>query len=118
MRDWYPGQVSRPGQTLTDDTGEARSRRGEPVPGLVLVFSNGVPVLRAEEHGKDGIVLGRSSFAGRPVDDERVSTRHARVARTGAGWSVADLGSRNGTFLNGDRVVPEGFDARGGVVRV
>ncbi len=39
------------------------------------------------------------------VDDEQVSTLHAELERIGGQWTVADDGlSRNGTFLNGDRV--------------
>ena len=37
-------------------------------------------------------------------DDGFVSTVHARVFRRGDEVFVEDLGSRNGTFLNGDRV--------------
>ena len=36
--------------------------------------------------------------------DPRLSQRHARLARTGDTWSVEDLGSRNGTFVDGARV--------------
>jgi len=35
------------------------------------------------------------------LDDARVSARHARIEWTGRGWSVHDLGSKNGTFLSG-----------------
>ncbi len=34
-----------------------------------------------------------------------MSRRHARIAWTGAGYIVEDLGSTNGTFVNGERVV-------------
>jgi pSer/pThr/pTyr-binding forkhead associated (FHA) protein/S1-C subfamily serine protease len=33
-----------------------------------------------------------------------VSTRHAEIRFEGGGWVVADLGSRNGTYLNGRRL--------------
>src|SRR5512144_2659046 len=51
--------------------------------------------------------LGRDAAATIPFmgDDARVvSTRHAEVRQAGDGWQLADLGSRNGTFLNGRRV--------------
>ncbi len=34
-------------------------------------------------------------------DDPRVSARHASIEWTGRGWSLHDLGSKNGTFLGG-----------------
>ncbi len=36
-----------------------------------------------------------------PAEDLQVSGRHAAFTRGPAGWTVEDLGSRNGTFLNG-----------------
>lgn len=35
-------------------------------------------------------------------DDLRVSRRHAMLERLAAGWSVSDLDSTNGTFVNGE----------------
>lgn len=54
----------------------------------------------------DGLVLGRElDHPGVALDaDLQVSRRHAVVARGGQGWVVRDLGSRNGTFVNGSRV--------------
>jgi pSer/pThr/pTyr-binding forkhead associated (FHA) protein len=37
-------------------------------------------------------------------DDEFVSTVHARLFRRGDDLLVEDLGSRNGTFVNGEQV--------------
>jgi pSer/pThr/pTyr-binding forkhead associated (FHA) protein len=36
--------------------------------------------------------------------DPRVSLRHATVERTAEGWLLRDAGSRNGTWVNGERV--------------
>jgi hypothetical protein len=38
------------------------------------------------------------------LDDDEVSRRHAAIRGSGAGLAIEDLGSRNGTFVNGERV--------------
>lgn len=38
------------------------------------------------------------------VDDLLVSRRHAELRHTAGAWELTDLGSGNGTFVNGDRV--------------
>ena len=55
---------------------------------------------------KDELVIGREvSGEGRLTDDHELSRRHARVARNASGQvTIEDLGSANGTFVNGERV--------------
>jgi phosphoserine phosphatase RsbU/P len=50
------------------------------------------------------VVIGRSSKAGLPIADLRLSREHARLTCDGDHWTVEDLGSHNGTYLNGTRV--------------
>jgi pSer/pThr/pTyr-binding forkhead associated (FHA) protein len=50
------------------------------------------------------LTVGRGRDADLVLADELVSRRHARVSRSGAGAVVEDLGSRNGTFVNGNQV--------------
>ncbi|MFN0248015.1 MAG: FHA domain-containing protein, partial [Kofleriaceae bacterium] len=54
----------------------------------------------------DGIdvTFGRSRGATITLDHEKVSRMHARVRRRGDVIDVEDLGSRNGTRVNGDKV--------------
>jgi transcriptional regulator with PAS, ATPase and Fis domain len=60
----------------------------------------------------EGVELGRGTFGGTEVDDERVSRKHAKVALDGARWTITDHGSRNGTFVDGEKVTgARTFDA-------
>ena len=51
-----------------------------------------------------GLVLGRDRPAEVIVEDPFASARHARIAPRGPYTFVEDLGSTNGTYLNGSRV--------------
>jgi DNA-binding NtrC family response regulator len=110
--------MGRSGQTITDETGVASIAAGAPVPGLVLIFSKEAPSLRAEPLKKEGLEIGRASFAGKPLDDDRISGTHARVAFDGEAWTVEDLGSRNGTHVNGEPIASKVSLASAGVLRV
>lgn len=39
-----------------------------------------------------------------PVKDDRVSTKHAALSEQGGGLIVTDMGSRNGTLVNGQKI--------------
>lgn len=49
-------------------------------------------------------VVGRDPAAAFVLEDPLVSRQHLRVVNAGGQWQVEDLGSRNGTRLNGRRV--------------
>src|SRR5438874_2507078 len=82
-------------------TGRARQPRQ---PGVVVVFSGGAPLVRVVP--VDGPVrIGREpGDGGLALDDPRMSRAHCEIARDGKGWSVRDLASRNGTFVDGVRI--------------
>lgn len=50
------------------------------------------------------LVVGRSAGADLAIDDASMSRRHARLFFDAGHWFVEDLGARNGTSLNGQRV--------------
>ncbi|MEZ4302198.1 MAG: FHA domain-containing protein [Polyangiaceae bacterium] len=49
-------------------------------------------------------LFGRSSACSPRIEDPRVSGEHARITWLGEAWELKDLGSRNGTFLNGHKL--------------
>jgi pSer/pThr/pTyr-binding forkhead associated (FHA) protein len=57
------------------------------------------------EPGMAQVSVGRLESSDLRLDwDEGVSRLHARFERSGEDWSIVDDSSRNGTFVNGERV--------------
>ena len=57
--------------------------------------------------------IGRSSDCQVVLSDPNVSRRHAEIRHIGEGYSLIDLGSTNGTEVNGQRVGGDGAYERG-----
>jgi FHA domain/Domain of unknown function (DUF1707) len=66
-----------------------------------------VPVLALPSGPVRQVVLGRSRSCDCVVAEASVSRRHAELRREGERWLLRDLGSLNGTRVNGMRVVEE-----------
>ena len=65
------------------------------------------------------VTIGKASSNEVPLDhDETVSRLHAVLENLGFAWSIRDMGSRNGTYLNGDRITAERVLRSGDEVRV
>ncbi|MGH7633635.1 MAG: FHA domain-containing protein, partial [Gemmatimonadaceae bacterium] len=50
------------------------------------------------------LLVGRAASSDIPIFDPTISRRHASLCSSAAGVEVSDLGSSNGTFVNGVRV--------------
>ena len=70
---------------------------------MKLVAVTGSPSIRVT--GGRTFVVGRALACDLPVQDPTVSRRHAELELSGAGVRMRDLGSTNGTYLDGQRVV-------------
>jgi pSer/pThr/pTyr-binding forkhead associated (FHA) protein len=53
------------------------------------------------------IVVGRLSSVDVVLSDPNVSRRHAELRRDGPAWVIVDLGSTNGTYVNGKQVTEQ-----------
>ncbi len=53
---------------------------------------------------EDGLVLGRGADVDVPLSTASISREHCQVSRGASGIIVEDLGSTNGTFIDGQRV--------------
>jgi pSer/pThr/pTyr-binding forkhead associated (FHA) protein len=79
-------------------------RRGEPF--LVYRDARGTQVVRELGSAESKLAVGRGESAGIRLDfDPEVSSLHAELERIGDDWVLVDDGlSRNGSFVNGERV--------------
>jgi transcriptional regulator with PAS, ATPase and Fis domain len=84
----------------------ARSARRELVLAIVHHARDEHLGARIPLAGRGALVLGRSStaFGRRALDEPLISRRHAEIALEAGRLSVRDLGSHNGTHVNGARI--------------
>ena len=64
------------------------------------------------------VLIGRGADAAIRLDDDYVSTRHARIASSGDQWFVEDLGSTNGTYVGSVRITQPTTMTLGTQVRI
>lgn len=95
------GVAASPRPAPVDDSGATRVRMA--VPKLVLrgvsgaAFGKTFPITGT-------VVIGRQADCDISIPSEEISRRHAQLKPTPAGLAVEDLGSSNGTYINGKRV--------------
>jgi pSer/pThr/pTyr-binding forkhead associated (FHA) protein len=72
--------------------------------------------LRAEQGERVGqtyrpdrpvVTVGRAQDSDLQLQEQGISRRHARLQSGAQGWTITDLGSTNGTFVNGRRLPPQ-----------
>jgi transcriptional regulator with PAS, ATPase and Fis domain len=110
--------VRRSGETIEDVSSVAAGP--PPTPTVVLVAVGTEVVHRTYVVGDRPLLVGRVGAVGDGVelDDDRVSRQHASIERRARQWIVRDLGSRNGTFLDGERLQGDAQASGDRVVRV
>ena len=79
----------------------ARKRRGSPTK---LVVTEGSNAGETVSLSGETVTLGRGGDSTIRLDDDYVSTRHARFVTNGEEWFIEDMGSTNGTYIGSTRV--------------
>jgi pSer/pThr/pTyr-binding forkhead associated (FHA) protein len=93
----------------------ARRPRGAPTHVEIVDGANAGEKVSLDEAP---LLIGRGSDAQIRLDDDYVSTRHARIAASGEQWFVEDLGSTNGTYLGAQRLTQPATLQLGSRVRI
>lgn len=65
---------------------------------------------------QEAMSIGRDPLSDIVLDDPEVSRQHARLTRVGEGYHLQDVGSTNGTFVDGQRLTGESVPLKPGQV--
>ena len=98
-----------------NDAGSGRRRKSL---NLALEFIE--PLDRENERleVETAVVIGRSAECDVRLEDNFLSSRHARIANDGGDLSIEDLGSTNGTYVNQELVKGRVHLERGDIIQV
>ncbi|MGH3509886.1 MAG: FHA domain-containing protein FhaB/FipA [Nocardioidaceae bacterium] len=92
-----------------------RTPRGAPTQVAIVEGANSGESIPLEQAP---LLIGRGTDAAIRLDDDYVSTRHARIASSGGQWFVEDLGSTNGTYIGSHRITQPTTLQLGSQVRI
>jgi len=82
---------------------------------ILLKFND--KLLKTIETDKEVITIGRNADNDIQIDNLSVSKKHAKITRDKGGYSIEDLNSTNGTYLN-EKMISKGQMSHQDVVTV
>jgi DNA-binding winged helix-turn-helix (wHTH) protein len=91
--------VQRYGYAFAADVAEAPSAPGAPLSSCSLEWQGGRVTLGQGDH-----LIGRDPDTAARIKDPSVSRHHARLRIAGSEVTLEDLGSKNGTLVNGEPI--------------
>jgi hypothetical protein len=99
-----PMAVGPAAAVMSEEARKTRVMRARPGPFAWLVIVNG-PQKGRELEMTDDLLIGRDSErCDEVLEDDAVSEMHARIRQGDGEFVIHDLGSTNGTFVNGEQV--------------
>jgi diguanylate cyclase (GGDEF)-like protein len=97
----WDDDVTRVGDRAELEAAKAAPKRATQRAYLVVIAGRGVGSMYAVT---PDMVIGRGDGVGVRIHDDELSRKHCRLVLQGASVVVEDLGSRNGTLVNGEPV--------------
>ena len=107
--------VAQPNGRTPKPAKPSKKKKGQPAS---VTIADGPQAGVGATLGEQPVVIGRGSDCQIRLDDDYSSTRHARVFPSEGEWWVEDLGSTNGTYLDGQRVTRPVPAEIGGSIRI
>jgi uncharacterized protein involved in exopolysaccharide biosynthesis len=104
--------MSSPSDPSGEQNGAISSEIDVPTVGGEIVAHACLAVIDGREAGRLFGLINREELIGRArgaqiqIDDGAISTQHAKLFWDGTRHTLVDMGSTNGTFVNGERLVP------------
>lgn len=95
--------TSNPGRQLQTPDRPRKSRRPKGRPRF-LTIASGPAAGEQADLASGTVMIGRGADCQLILDDDYVSTRHTKVVASETGAYIEDLGSTNGTYVNGLRI--------------
>jgi serine/threonine-protein kinase len=96
-----PGSAAKEGPQMEEAPETEEAPAGDSLRLRVTAGNAEGTEIRVDEE----FLIGRQEEgAGTLGQDAEISRHHARIARSGGGFTIEDLGSTNGTFVNGRRI--------------
>lgn len=100
--DWEDGDEATAVVNLAD---LRRNTKAQPIKNFhLLVHVQGTELGRVRQLTQEITLIGRSTDADLWLGDDGVSRKHARLVKTGDTFTLEDLSSANGTFVQGERI--------------
>jgi hypothetical protein len=78
-----------------------KAKKGQPTQAVIVGGNGAGDAVRLAD---ETVTLGRGPECDLTIDDEYISTRHAVFRQHEGIWYAEDLGSTNGTFVDGGRI--------------
>ena len=114
-----PSMRSNTAATIIDRKPQAATVIDEPSSGASISFKNSSDIKQSQNLPMRDVTIGREASRCQVVlDDDRVSREHVRLVYRGSVWSALDLGSANGTYVNGVRINAQTDLSNGDTIKI
>lgn len=73
-------------------------------PNSLRISAGQEPESETSLHRRESVIIGRGTDCDVVIKDAKASRRHCKLTRQENGFLLEDLASRNGTFVDGERI--------------